>query len=65
MQAWTEKQFKIVRTIKAKKNPSAKWELYDLKDPESVDKRRAAVGMGPLAEYLKRFDVEFDVEQID
>ena len=30
MQAWTEKQFKIVRTIKAKKKPSDAWELYDL-----------------------------------
>ena len=30
MQAWTENRFKIVRTIKAKKNPSSKWELYDL-----------------------------------
>lgn len=30
MQAWTETRYKIVRTIKAKKNTSNKWELYDL-----------------------------------
>jgi arylsulfatase A-like enzyme len=30
MQAWTEDRYKIVRTIKAKKKPSAQWELYDL-----------------------------------
>jgi arylsulfatase A-like enzyme len=30
MQAWTENRYKIVRTIKAKKKPSAQWELYDL-----------------------------------
>ena len=30
MQAWTETRYKIVRTIKAKKNASNKWELYDL-----------------------------------
>jgi arylsulfatase A-like enzyme len=30
MQAWTENQYKIVRTIKAKKSPSSQWELYDL-----------------------------------
>jgi arylsulfatase A-like enzyme len=32
MQAWTERQYKIVRTIKAKKKPSSQWELYDLLD---------------------------------
>ncbi len=30
MQAWTEEQFKIVRTLKAKKKRSSDWELYDL-----------------------------------
>jgi arylsulfatase A-like enzyme len=30
MQAWTQKRYKIVRTIKAKKKASAEWELYDL-----------------------------------
>jgi arylsulfatase A-like enzyme len=30
MEAWTERQYKIVRTIKAKKKPSSQWELYDL-----------------------------------
>jgi arylsulfatase A-like enzyme len=30
MQAWTETRYKIVRTIKAKKNPNPAWELYDL-----------------------------------
>ena len=30
MEAWTEPRFKIVRTLKAKKNPNASWELYDL-----------------------------------
>ena len=32
MQAWTEKRYKIVRTIKAKKKASPQWELYDLID---------------------------------
>jgi arylsulfatase A-like enzyme len=30
MQAWMEQQYKIVRTIKAKRKRSAAWELYDL-----------------------------------
>lgn len=38
-------------------------ELYDLRDPEYVDYRRAQMGMGPLQEYAQRFGVEFDVPQ--
>jgi arylsulfatase A-like enzyme len=38
MQAWTERQYKIVRTIKAKKKRSSDWELYDLlADPFEED----------------------------
>ena len=36
--------------------------LSPLEDPDHVDERRAAVGLGPLAEYLKQFDVEWDAE---
>lgn len=39
------------------------YELYDLKDPETVDKRRAIMGMGPLADYLNHFNIEFNVPQ--
>jgi hypothetical protein len=28
----------------------------NLRDPDSVDERRAAVGLGPIAEYMRRFD---------
>jgi hypothetical protein len=38
-------------------------ELWTLTEPEYVDKRRAEVGLGPLKDYLKRFNVTFDVEQ--
>jgi hypothetical protein len=31
------------------------WVPRDLRDPELVDERRAAAGLEPLAEYLKRF----------
>lgn len=34
--------------------------LLPLEDPENVDKRRAEVGLGPIAEYLKNFGVEWD-----
>ena len=32
------------------------WEPRNLGDPENVDERRAAVGLGPLAEYLLHFE---------
>lgn len=39
------------------------WRLNDLLEPERVNIRRARVGLGPIEEYLKNFDIEFDVEQ--
>jgi hypothetical protein len=36
-----------------------RWELYPILDEEKVDERRAAVGLPPLAEYLKIFGVEY------
>lgn len=32
-------------------------ELYTIENPDSVDIRRASVGLGPLEEYLKNFDL--------
>ena len=43
-----------------------KTKLYVLSpmiDPDNVDKRRAEVGLEPIAEYLKIFDVTWDVEK--
>jgi hypothetical protein len=37
--------------------------LYFLEEPEYVDQRRAAFDLEPLAEYLARFSLEFDVPQ--
>jgi len=34
---------------------SGGWMLYALAEPERVEELRAAVGLGPLAEYLERF----------
>ncbi|MCD6010386.1 MAG: hypothetical protein K0Q79_248 [Flavipsychrobacter sp.] len=33
----------------------------ELEDPDNVDKRRAEVGLNPLAEYLKYFNVRWDL----
>lgn len=34
-----------------------------LEDPDNVDKRRAEVGLGPLADYVSRWNIKWDVEQ--
>ncbi|MFD3003634.1 DUF6624 domain-containing protein [Pontibacter toksunensis] len=36
--------------------------VLPLEDPENVDKRRAAVGLQPLAEYVKRWGISWDAE---
>lgn len=39
------------------------WKIYDLENPETVDKRRAEVGLQPLSEYVKQWDIEFNTKQ--
>lgn len=39
------------------------WVLYELANPETVNKRRMEMGFGPLQDYLQRWDIEFKVEQ--
>jgi hypothetical protein len=36
-----------------------KLELWPIENEEGVDARRASVGLGPLAEYVKRFGLEY------
>ena len=38
---------------------STKWELCPIQNEARVDARRAAVGLGPLEEYLKNFGIEY------
>ena len=38
-----------------RQNDAGQWEAVSLEDPESVDQRRASVGLGPLSEYLAGF----------
>jgi hypothetical protein len=37
--------------------------LLPLEDPDNVDARRAKVGLGSLADYLKSFDIEWNVDE--
>ena len=39
------------------------WKIYDLANPETVDKRRAEIGMEPLSEYVSRWNIEFNIKQ--
>lgn len=41
---------------------SGEYYVLPLEDPENVDKRRAAVGLPPLAEYVKRWGIAWDAE---
>ncbi|MES2703982.1 MAG: DUF6624 domain-containing protein [Bacteroidota bacterium] len=40
-----------------------KCSVSPLEDPDNVDKRRQAVGLGPLAEYLKDFGIVWDLAE--
>ncbi len=37
--------------------------VQPLEDPDNVDKRRAEVGLGPLAEYVKQWNIVWNVEE--
>jgi hypothetical protein len=42
-------------------NATGKFYVRPLLDPDQVDERRAAVGLGPLAEYVRRWEITWDV----
>lgn len=43
-------------------NATGKFFVRPLLEPETVDQRRAALGMQPLAEYVKQWSIVWDVE---
>ena len=40
-------------------SPNGKWEPRPLEDEANVDKRRAEVGLSPLAEYVKQLEAMY------
>jgi hypothetical protein len=36
--------------------------LYKLESPETVNERRKAMGMEPIEQYLKRYNIDFEIE---
>ncbi len=47
----------------AKDAGSEAYYISPLEDPDNVDKRRAEVGLPPLADYVMRWNIKWDVEQ--
>ncbi len=45
-----------------KGNTIGEYYVSPIMDPEHVAKRRAAVGLGPLADYLRRWNITWNVE---
>lgn len=41
---------------------TGKFHLRDLIEPDTVDERRAAVGLGPLSDYMSHWDLVWDLE---
>ncbi len=40
------------------------YEIYQLEDPFNVNKRRAAVGLGPIEEYIEHWGIKFEPEKM-
>ena len=40
-----------------------KYYVEPLKDPDNVDKRRSQMGLGPLSDYVKNWDINWNVEE--
>lgn len=44
-------------------NDTGNFYVLPLEDPDNVDKRRAEVGLDPLANYVKRWNFEWNIEE--
>jgi hypothetical protein len=44
-------------------NQTQQYYVSPLEDPDNVDKRRASVGLEPMAEYVKDWQIIWDIEQ--
>jgi hypothetical protein len=60
--ALREGRHQIYGSQTAKNKITNKWHVSPLIDPDNVDKRRAEVGLGPMAEYAAKMNIEWNVE---
>ncbi len=44
-------------------NGDGNFEVYEIENPEYVNQRRAEVGLGPIEDYVKIWDIEWTIEQ--
>jgi len=44
-------------------NDDGTMEVYEIENPEYVNQRRAEVGLGPIEDYVKIWDIEWTIEQ--
>ncbi|MEN2414216.1 DUF6624 domain-containing protein [Flavobacterium mesophilum] len=47
----------------AKNKKTNKWYISPLIDPDNVDKRRAEVGLGPIADYAAKMNIDWNLEE--
>jgi hypothetical protein len=46
-------------------NATGKYFVQPMIDPENVDKRRASVGLGPIAEYVSQWGITWSIDQYE
>lgn len=46
-----------------KRGKNGKYEFHKIKEPEYINQRRKEIGLSPIEEYAKRYDIVWDIEQ--
>ncbi len=60
--ALREGKRQIYGSQSAKNKITNKWYISPMIDPDNVDKRRAEVGLGTIAEYAAKMNIEWNLE---
>ncbi|MEG2099960.1 DUF6624 domain-containing protein [Flavobacterium sp. FlaQc-28] len=60
--ALREGKHQIYGSQSAKNKKTNQWYISPLIDPDNVDKRRAEVGLGPIAEYAAKMNIDWNLE---
>nr|WP_294785191.1 DUF6624 domain-containing protein [uncultured Flavobacterium sp.] len=60
--ALREGRRQIYGSQSAKNKNTNKMYISPMIDPDNVDKRRAEVGLGPIADYATKMNIEWDLE---
>ncbi|MRX66498.1 hypothetical protein SAMN06265349_102399 [Flavobacterium resistens] len=61
--ALREGRHQIYGSQSAKNKKTNKWYISPLIDPDNVDKRRAEVGLGPIADYAVKMNIDWNLEE--